>query len=495
MNLQFSKLVLFTTGSEHYPITTQHKMARKTARARSSRRTASKDIDANRTEEMVKNEDVEEDDEYRGEEEEEEEEEDEVEEEEVDNDDDDDEDEDERVTSRRTSRKRKAAALKDEEGNSEDEEDQGTENQPEQEQEDDDDEEEEDEEDDEEEGGAGDEGGEDGADAETEDSKSKAKQERKVPKKRGRKKLRITVLEDGAFDEEGNPLNIRDEEVVIENEDPKGLEKVDELGHLKGGRRYRVKTFTLLNHGDKQFMISTEPARLVGFRDSYLLFKTHRSLFKKVCDNEEKMDLIDRHIIPNSYKGRSVNLVSARSIFREFGAKIIYDGKKVIDDFWEQRAIDNGDIPGTYADPTEIRHVAPTVSEPPSGSGNTPVSAATLFNYQGDPTWMYLIAAQTREYNTKLLEQRSLVVIRGQKDTYTGLTFFPLSTQPTKSKLIKVEDAKETLYDTYVTNPNILRKYTGLSTVPKHILEEIDDPVLLKEIKKQQDYELLLMKL
>lgn len=139
----------------------------------------------------------------------------------------------------------------------------------------------------------------------------KKPEEKKGPKKRGRKKIKFTVLEDGIFDEEGNPFNIKDDEVVIDHEDSKGCEKITENGVLLGGRQFRMKTFNLLGDNPKLFMISTEPARLVGFRDSYLLFKTHRSLFKKVCTNEEKMDLIDRGIIPNSYKGRSVNLVAA----------------------------------------------------------------------------------------------------------------------------------------------------------------------------------------
>ena len=33
---------------------------------------------------------------------------------------------------------------------------------------------------------------------------------------------------------------------------------------------------------------------------------------------------------------------------------MIENGKKVIDDFWEQRAIDNGDIPGELADPDQL---------------------------------------------------------------------------------------------------------------------------------------------
>ena len=76
------------------------------------------------------------------------------------------------------------------------------------------------------------------------------------------------------------PLIIENDEVVIPQEDPKGKEKIDG-GLSSRDRKFRMKTFKLLGKGDRLYMISTEPARLVGFRDSYLLFKTHRTLFKK----------------------------------------------------------------------------------------------------------------------------------------------------------------------------------------------------------------------
>lgn len=320
-------------------------------------------------------------------------------------------------------------------------------------------------------------------------------EKRRGPKKRGRKKTRLTITDEGFFDEDGNTLNIIDDEVVLDDEDPKGKEKIDENGNLKGNRDFRIKVFTVLGNGDKKFMISTEPARLVGFRDSYLLFKTHRNLFKKVCTHEEKIDLIDRHIIPNSYKGRSVNLVAARSIFREFGARIIKDGKKVIDDFWEQKAIDNGDVAGEYADPAELYgnyYKQPTVlGDTGSNAGATPIAGAPVVSYQSDPTWMYQIALKTREYNSKLLEQRSQSFIRGMKDVYTGLNFYPTSTQPTKFKLMKVgESNDETItYDTKFVNPNIRNKVTGLKNVPLSIFEDIDDDEVKKAILEQQSYE------
>lgn len=316
---------------------------------------------------------------------------------------------------------------------------------------------------------------------------------KKMPKKhkrRGRKPIVQAGL-DGFYDDDGNLINISNDEVVMD-EDPKSIEKVDENGVLKGDRKYRINTFTVLGQGDRLYMVSTEPARLVGFRDSYLLFKTHHNLFKKVCTDAEKMDLIERHIIPNSYKGRSVNLVTARSIFREFGARILKDGKKVIDDFWEQRAIDNGDVPGEYADPTELYkyslNAATVYSEAQTGSGTPPLAGTALVAYQSDPTWMYQMAYKTREYNSLLLSERSQA-FGGVKDVYSGLTFYPTGTQPTVHRIEYKGVLTGQIYrDTRFFNPDASRKTTGLKDIPVETFDEVDGTTK-KAIMEQRGYE------
>ncbi|KAK6197069.1 Polyadenylate-binding protein [Scheffersomyces amazonensis] len=333
------------------------------------------------------------------------------------------------------------------------------------------------------------EGEEDEEEDDDPDNDSKT-QETRAPKKRGRKKIKVVVLEEGVFDEEGNPLNVTNDEVVIGHEDAKGKEKVDEWGNLQGGREYRMKTFKVLGHGKRLYMISTEPARLVGFRDSYLLFKTHRSLFKKVCDNDEKMDLIDRGIIPNSYKGRSVNLVTARSIFREFGAKMIKGGKKVIDDFWEQRAIDNGDVSGEYADPSEFLkpqnyRLSSILGDSNTGGGSTPLTSTPLVNYQTDSAWLYKIASQTSEFNSKILEQRT-PTLRGIKDVYSNLTFYPANTQPTKAVINRIGDSDNLNYTTNIVISNLNKRVTGLKHIPKEIFADVDEDIKQAIIEQQK---------
>lgn len=153
-------------------------------------------------------------------------------------------------------------------------------------------------------------------------------------------------------DEAGNEQEVVNDEIVLPIDDA-GEQKVDKYGRLLGGREYRCRTFTVKGRGDRLYMLSTEPARCMGFRDSYLLFQRHKKLFKIIADDDEKFDMISRELIPHSYKGRAIGIVTARSIFREFGAKIIVGGRKVVDDYYEQEARDRGDVEGEIADPTD----------------------------------------------------------------------------------------------------------------------------------------------
>jgi chromatin structure-remodeling complex protein RSC7 len=154
-------------------------------------------------------------------------------------------------------------------------------------------------------------------------------------------------------DKEGTMMDVINDEVDLP-EDPEGEEKVDKLGNLQGGRDYRVRTFTVLNRGDRLYMLSTEPARCCGFRDSYLFFTKHLQLYKVILEEDEKRDLITRDIIPHSYKGRSIGVCTARSVFREFGARIIIGGKRITDDYYAQAARERGDVEGELAEPNDL---------------------------------------------------------------------------------------------------------------------------------------------
>lgn len=185
-------------------------------------------------------------------------------------------------------------------------------------------------------------------------------EEMNTPRRRGRGGWRGRGGRKGApppkaeqvIDAEGTIAEIADDECVLPP-DPEGETKVDKLGNLEGGRDYRCRTFTVLGRGSRLYMLSTEPARCVGFRDSYLFFTKHRKLYKIIVDDDEKRDMIERDIIPHSYKGRSIGVVTARSVFREFGARIVVGGRRIIDDYNVALAKANGAVEGELADPND----------------------------------------------------------------------------------------------------------------------------------------------
>lgn len=154
------------------------------------------------------------------------------------------------------------------------------------------------------------------------------------------------------IDKEGNVMDIVDDELALP-EDPEGETKVSKMGHLQAGREYRCRTFTIAGRGERLYMLSTEPARCVGFRDSYLFFTKHKRLYKIIVEEDEKRDMISRNIIPHSYKGRAIGVVTARSVFREFGALIVVGGRKIVDDYEVAKARAEGVVEGEVADPND----------------------------------------------------------------------------------------------------------------------------------------------
>lgn len=143
-------------------------------------------------------------------------------------------------------------------------------------------------------------------------------------------------------DHTSDTLGAEGDEYVPREYDDAGEKKVDQLGYLQGGRDYKIRTFTLPGRGEKLFMLATECARQLQYRDSYLLFNKNRSLFKIIASVKEKEELVAHEILPYSYRSRQIAVVTARSMFRQFGSRVIKDGRRVRDDYWEAKAIKQG---------------------------------------------------------------------------------------------------------------------------------------------------------
>lgn len=258
-------------------------------------------------------------------------------------------------------------------------------------------------------------------------------------------------------DKEGNTLDVVDDEVVLP-EDAEGETKINKDGELHGGREYRVRTFTIQGRGKRLYMLSTEPARCTGFRDSYLFFAKHQYLYKIIINDDEKKDWIERGILPNSYKGRPIGVLTARSVFREFGAKIVVKGRKITDDYHVQEARDRGDVEGDLADGhdivptdgqtynrnryvawhgasnvyhTDLPGMAPVGSKSVLGKRKAAITSAN---------WMFEHARAASQFNAELAAIRRQNA-NGLYDPHTNAICYPQTMQPTHARWEQVDDS------------------------------------------------------
>lgn len=272
------------------------------------------------------------------------------------------------------------------------------------------------------------------------------------------------------IDKEGNMMDVINDEVDLP-EDEEGEKKVDKMGNLQGGRDYRVRIFTIKGRGDRQYMLSTEPARCCGFRDSYLFFTKHMQLFKIIIDDTEKRDLIDREIIPHSYKGRAIGVVTARSVFREFGARIIIGGKRIIDDYYVTAARERGDIEGELADQNDR---LPAPGEPYNKNQYVAWHGASSVYHTGVPSvptaagkplpgkkkvnitsanWQFEHGRAASRFNASLSAIRRANMTSGIYDPHTNLMCYPRTTQPTHARWERVPASETDI------PPIVARKY------------------------------------
>lgn len=325
-------------------------------------------------------------------------------------------------------------------------------------------------------------------------------------------------------DDMGAPLPVINEEYDLPD-DEEGETKITKNGELLGGRQFLVRSFTLLDKGRRRFMLSTEPARAVGFRDSYLFFQYHPNLYKYIISQEQKNDLIDRSVLPYSYRNRQIALVTARSVFKEFGAKIIVNGKNITDDYYAIKLREEGHvIEGTYArePPKKVLRAADSLDyavgainpaknaveffDKRHQTHNTAAAAAASTNKVTATNWLYQHAAACSRFNSDLFYDRARILLieqQGIRDPYTNTLHFPLSTQstsvldarklPIKRESKNNDDDYQIKYETLIADADLTRTGTGLSEIPSEIYEDVVNDEVKEAIREQQKFEKTLL--
>ncbi|KAI9485728.1 MAG: chromatin remodelling complex Rsc7/Swp82 subunit-domain-containing protein [Benjaminiella poitrasii] len=217
--------------------------------------------------------------------------------------------------------------------------------------------------------------------------------------------------------------------------DESGETKVDKFGRLQGGREYRVPTFTLPTRDETLFMFSKDPAALLGFRDSFVFLKKNVNLAKVHIDTVEKGFLVDSNMLRSTFRTREISVVTARSVFKQFGHRIIKRGRKGRDDYYYTDEVDEGEDDQSEEEtfsakdfpenkPTPASAFLPsnhnTNSTTTNSSAAVPNLAASLDvgknNLTHKPSaqdslvnglnWMHYAALSTRQFNTSLSNYR-----------------------------------------------------------------------------------------
>ncbi|WFC97244.1 chromatin structure-remodeling complex subunit RSC7 [Malassezia brasiliensis] len=157
---------------------------------------------------------------------------------------------------------------------------------------------------------------------------------------------------------DGREYHIADDQLSLDT-DAAGETKIDASGHLLGGRTFRVPTFALPTRSDptRQYMLSIDVARALGFRDSAYFFRKHPLLHKLVLSAEEKEALAGDARVAGQLRVRNVTVVTARSVFQLVGARIVTKGRMVLDDYYEALARREGHREGALVSMPSIEGI------------------------------------------------------------------------------------------------------------------------------------------
>ncbi|CDH57763.1 chromatin structure-remodeling complex proteinrsc7 [Lichtheimia corymbifera JMRC:FSU:9682] len=188
-----------------------------------------------------------------------------------------------------------------------------------------------------------------------------------------------------------------------------GETKVDRGGNLLGGRQYKVPTFSLPNRGNMLFMFSKDPAALLGFRDSFVFLKKNPKLIKVHITDAEKGYLVQHNMLRSTFRTREVSVVTARSVYKQFGHRVLKKGRRGRDDYFYTGEVDEGDE-GDYHSEDEGKHAADKQWSPVVVSGRNNLTSRTnkiLAPAINDTNWMHHVALSIRNFNTQICEYRN----------------------------------------------------------------------------------------
>ncbi|KAL7928885.1 hypothetical protein V8C35DRAFT_221248 [Trichoderma chlorosporum] len=121
---------------------------------------------------------------------------------------------------------------------------------------------------------------------------------------------------------------------IPELKDEEGEKKVLQNGLLTGNRKYRLQTFLRSQIDDTHYMLDEECENMLG--NSHKKFRSSGGYSKTILlDSSEEINHVLSQFLDYYPLGANpTRIVDARSVFRQFGHKVIEGGRPVHDDYW-----------------------------------------------------------------------------------------------------------------------------------------------------------------
>lgn len=133
---------------------------------------------------------------------------------------------------------------------------------------------------------------------------------------------------------------------VLGRGDQQGETKLNKFGCLLGGRQYLATTFFLPGKPRNLYMLIQDLINALQLPEGTLVtdfLQQHQQLYPLETDDHDQLFLQQHKITGNSTD--KVQYVTAKSVFMLFGASMVVDGTRVIDDYWEQTLKEQGFVP------------------------------------------------------------------------------------------------------------------------------------------------------
>ncbi|CAO3684105.1 unnamed protein product [Umbelopsis ramanniana] len=226
--------------------------------------------------------------------------------------------------------------------------------------------------------------------------------------------------------------------------DELGESRVDKDGHLRDGREYKIPAFSMPSRGDELLMLGKDVVALLNMRDSFVLVNKNPLVVKVDATQEDKNYLIEHGYLRSTFRTRDITIVSARSIFKTFGHRVIKKGRRGRDDYFATGVPEEDSEAEDEKEEAEEKKRArlyTKTSEMPQdtafGAGASSLSfrRSNLTNRfvpnRGPPNdlnWIFHAALSVRDFNAQLREYRSKNP--SFYDVHTHIYQTPASMQP-----------------------------------------------------------------